>query len=248
MGKPEQAQLEDRGPESVGRRLRTERERQRIGLRELARRVNVSASLISQVELGKATPSVGTLYAIVNELGMSLDELFFDSASAGPEVVDAASAASRPPLIGLGDGVAAAAAAELADADASHPPAQSLEPVVRRGQRKAIQLESGVRWERLTPETEHDVDFLYVKYDVGGASCQPDSLMRHAGKEYGHVLKGRLGVTVGFDTYELDPGDSISFGSTTPHRLFNIGDTPAEGIWFIVGRQGDPRVMRRDGG
>ena len=50
----------DRDSNSVGRRLRKERERQGIGLRELARRVNVSASLISQVELGKATPSVGT--------------------------------------------------------------------------------------------------------------------------------------------------------------------------------------------
>jgi transcriptional regulator with XRE-family HTH domain len=248
MGKPEQAQPEDRGPESVGQRLRSERERQRIGLRELARRVNVSASLISQVELGKATPSVGTLYAIVNELGMSLDELFFDSVSPAAEHVDAASGASAPPLVAVGDGPAAATATELAHADASHPPAQSLDPVVRRDERKAIQLESGVRWERLTPESEHDVDFLYVKYDVGGASCQPDSLMRHAGKEYGHVLKGRLGVTVGFDTYELDPGDAISFNSSVPHRLFNIGDTPAEGIWFIVGRRGDPRVMRRNGG
>ena len=41
----------------------------------MARRVGVSASLISQVELGKASPSVGTLYAIVNQLGLSLDEL-----------------------------------------------------------------------------------------------------------------------------------------------------------------------------
>ncbi len=48
-------------------------------MRELARRVGVSASLISQVELGKASPSVGTLYAIVNELGLSLDELLLGS-------------------------------------------------------------------------------------------------------------------------------------------------------------------------
>jgi transcriptional regulator with XRE-family HTH domain len=244
MGKPEQIQPEVRPPESVGRRLRSERERQGIGLRELARRVNVSASLISQVELGKATPSVGTLYAIVNELGMSLDELFFDPASARPDVDASAAGASSARSVARSDG--GAAATKLADA--SHPPARSLEPVVRRGERKAIQLESGVRWERLTPETEHDVDFLYVKYDVGGQSCRPDSLMRHGGKEYGHVLKGRLGVTVGFDTYELDPGDSISFNSTVPHRLFNVGDTPVEGIWFVVGRSGDTRLPRRDDG
>ena len=113
-----------------------------------------------------------------------------------------------------------------------------------RGQRRPwIQLDSGVRWERLTPVSEHDVDFLYVVYDVGGASCQEDALMRHAGKEYGHVLTGRLGVTVGFETYELGPGDSISFDSTMPHRLFNVGDEPVEGIWFIIGRRDDARLM-----
>jgi transcriptional regulator with XRE-family HTH domain len=243
MAKPEQAQSEIRGPESVGQRLRSERERQEIGLRELARRVNVSASLISQVELGKATPSVGTLYAIVTELGMSLDELFFDASSVEREVDDGRPVSSGGYVARREDN---STAGELATAEASHGATLSLEPVVRSGGRKAIQLETGVTWERLTPETEHDVDFLYVRYGVGGQSCRPDSLTRHAGKEYGHVLKGRLGVTVGFDSYELDPGDSISFDSTVPHRLFNVGDTPVEGIWFVVGRRGDARVLRRE--
>jgi transcriptional regulator with XRE-family HTH domain len=239
MAKSEQAQIDDRGPASVGRRLREERQKQRIGLRELARRVNVSASLISQVELGKATPSVGTLYAMVNELGMSLDELFFDSGTSDESQASpnrAKANVDRPE-----------AAVLEGRSDVSHPPALSLEPVVRRGERKAIQLESGVQWERLTPRTEHDVDFLYVHYEVGGASCPPDSLMRHSGKEYGHVLKGRIGVTVGFETYELDPGDSISFNSDVPHRLFNAGDVQVEAIWFVVGRRGDPRVTRGEG-
>jgi transcriptional regulator with XRE-family HTH domain len=239
MAKAEQAEIDERGPALVGRRLREEREKQRIGLRELARRVNVSASLISQVELGKATPSVGTLYAMVTELGMSLDELFSDSATSG---------AQGPPNRAKPSVDESDSATLDARSDLSHPPALNLEPVVRRGERKAIQLESGVQWGRLTPETEHDVDFLYVHYEVGGASCPPDSLMRHAGKEYGHVLKGRLGVTVGFETYELEPGDSISFKSDVPHRLFNAGDVRVEAIWFVVGRRGDPRVTRGDGG
>jgi transcriptional regulator with XRE-family HTH domain len=202
--------------------------------------MNVSASLISQVELGKATPSVGTLYAMVNELGISLDELFFDAGIADEsEQVPA----HREMEAIAGDRRAEAPRDEV---DVSHPPARNLEPVVRRGERKALELESGVQWERLSPETEHDVDFLYVHYEVGGASCPPDALMRHAGKEYGHLLKGRLGVTVGFETHELEPGDSISFRSDVPHRLFNAGDLPVEAIWFVVGRQGDARVTRRD--
>ena len=47
-----------------------------MSVRELARRLTLSPSLISQIERGKATPSVATLYAITTELKMSLDELF----------------------------------------------------------------------------------------------------------------------------------------------------------------------------
>jgi transcriptional regulator with XRE-family HTH domain len=197
------------GPETVGIRVRDERLRQKIGVRELARRIGVSASLISQVELGKASPSVGTLYAIVNELGLSLDELLLDQPGTR----------RRPGRAGF-------------------------DPVVRRGSGRAIQLASGVRWERLTPQTPHDVDFVNVRYEVDGASCPQDSLIRHSGYEYGHVVAGRLGVTIGFETYELEPGDSISFESTMPHRLFNLGDTPVDAIWFVVGRRGDPRIVR----
>lgn len=236
------------GPARVGQRLRTERKRQHVGLRELARRVNVSASLISQIELGRATPSVGTLYAIVNELNMSLDQLFFEEQASG----DAAGRgrSGPPPAV-------AAPAAEVVDA--SHPPAREAAvpgppslpsdpdgPVVRHDKRQAIHLGSGVTWERMSPDTEHGVDFLYVVYDVGGASAPEHQLIRHGGREYGHLLEGRLGVTVGFETYELEPGDAVSFDSTTPHRLFNAGDVPARAIWCVVGRD-DARVTRGAG-
>ncbi len=219
-------------PEAVGRRVREERLRQQVGVRELARRVGVSASLISQVELGKASPSVGTLYAIVNELGLSLDELLLGSAGKRRQPAGA-------------DGhrrVIATPEPERAEA----PPPAAFDPVVRRGAGKTIQLASGVQWERLTPQTPQDVDFLEVVYQVGSESCPEDSLMRHSGYEYGHVLSGRLGVTVGFDTYELGAGDSISFDSTMPHRLFTIGSEPVEAIWFVVGRRGDPRIVRNE--
>ena len=249
----------DGGPASVGQRVRAERERQRIGLRELARRIDVSASLISQIELGRATPSVGTLYAIVNELDISLDELFFEATKVprnpGSRNHDATVQEGQSP-----DDVQTSSTND----DASHPPKRSLEAldaprsdynrepgvprasVVRSGQRHTIRLGSGVTWERMTPDLEHGVDFLYVVYEVGGASAPEDALIRHVGREYGHLLEGRLSVTVGFETFEMLPGDSISFDSTTPHRLFNAADTRAEAIWFVVGRD-DARITRRQG-
>ena len=62
----------------VGDRIRDRRQSLDMSVRELARRLTLSPSLISQIELGSATPSVGTLYAIINELNMSLDELFLE--------------------------------------------------------------------------------------------------------------------------------------------------------------------------
>ena len=77
----------DRGLEApIGARLRTERERLGISLRELARRVGVSPSLVSQIELDRVNPSVGTLYALVTELGMTMSDVFGDSRPGEPVV------------------------------------------------------------------------------------------------------------------------------------------------------------------
>ena len=38
----------------------------------------------------------------------------------------------------------------------------------------------------------------------------------------------------------LEAGDSISFASTTPHRLANVGDVPVHAIWCVVGRDTSP--------
>ena len=62
--------------------------------------------------------------------------------------------------------------------------------------------------------------------------------MQHPGREYGLVLEGRLSVLLGFEPFSLGPGDPIAFDSTQPHRLWNQGDVPVRGIWFVVGRSG----------
>lgn len=60
----------------LGPRLSAARKQAGVGLRELARRIGVSAGLISLIENGRSAPSVGTLYAIACELGLSFDDLF----------------------------------------------------------------------------------------------------------------------------------------------------------------------------
>jgi uncharacterized cupin superfamily protein len=111
-------------------------------------------------------------------------------------------------------------------------------PVQRRTNRTSISLEAGVGWDRLTTEPDHNVDFLYLRYPPGSESTPPHSLMRHNGTEYGYVLSGRLQVSLGFDNYLLEPGDSISFDCTPALRVHTgKGDETVEAVWFVVGRR-----------
>jgi transcriptional regulator with XRE-family HTH domain len=195
-------------PSKIGGRLREEREKRGVSLRELARRVGVSPSLVSQIELDRVNPSVSTLYALVTELGMTMGEVFGDE-----------------------------------PAEPIAPSRDGGEGVVERPEtRRVINLASGVRWERLTPHSERDVEFLRVLYPVGAESCAADALVTHGGREYGYVTSGTLGVRVGFDEYELGPDDSIAFDSSSPHRLWTIGDEPVQAIWVVIGRAADPRL------
>ena len=63
----------------LGGSLRAERLRQGLSLRETARRLGISASALSQIETGKAQPSVSKLFDIVNLLGVSVDGLLSDA-------------------------------------------------------------------------------------------------------------------------------------------------------------------------
>src|SRR5258707_9587305 len=80
MSDPSPAREPSARPDSpqMGERLRAARSERRLSLRELAGRLGVSPSLISQIETGRANPSVSTLYAIAAELDVSLDELLFN--------------------------------------------------------------------------------------------------------------------------------------------------------------------------
>jgi transcriptional regulator with XRE-family HTH domain len=197
------------GPSKIGERLREARQIQGLTARDVATRVGVSPSLISQIEHDKVNPSVSTLWGLVTVLGLTMSDLFSE--------VDGS--ANQP----------------------SAPAASPDGPLTALGTRAVVNLASGVRWERLTAERDPLVEFLFVVYPVGAESCDEDSLVRHGGKEYGYIIRGRLGVRIGFDEYELGPGMALSFDSSSPHRLWAVGDEDAEAVWVVVGRQSDGR-------
>jgi len=203
-------------PAALGPRLRAIRLARGIGLRELARRLELSPSSISQIETGKMQPSVRTLYAFAEELGVTVDEVLFAS---GPVV---------PPLPAVGP-----------EPTGAPSPGPGL-AIQRADERPAITLNSGVTWERLMLWADEDVEFIEATYEPGGASSAPEGFVRHNGHEFGYVLEGTLRVVVGFDEFILNPGDVITFPSSTPHRLSNEGTETVRAVWVVRGRRSGP--------
>ncbi|MBO1756606.1 helix-turn-helix domain-containing protein [Allobranchiibius sp. CTAmp26] len=216
----------------VGSGVRSHRTAKGLSLRELARRLGVSASFISQLENGKSQPSVATLVAICNALGVTFDELF-----AACVALDAPAQQEPPHLVGERD-VARAGAARPATSDddvAPRPHNVSDGPVMHAGARRRLALDTGVIWEQLSSESGTPAEFLLVTYEVGGTSTTGTKMSRHDGTDYGYVLSGELTLTLGFETHVLGPTDSISFDSNIPHRFHNSGDVPAQAVWFVHG-------------
>jgi transcriptional regulator with XRE-family HTH domain len=206
-------------PSTLGPRLREVRQRNGVGLRELARRLDLSPSAISQIETGRMQPSVRTLYAFVSEFRVTVDEVLFDRTHVSRD--DAPSTESDSSTAAAEPGVA----------------------LQRAERRPAITLNSGVKWDRLMFWADEDVEFIEATYEPGGASSPDDALMRHSGHEFGYILSGALRVVVGFDEFVLGPGDALTFPSSTPHRLSNEGEETVRAIWVVRGRRGTQRAQ-----
>jgi mannose-6-phosphate isomerase-like protein (cupin superfamily)/DNA-binding XRE family transcriptional regulator len=268
------------GHQQLGAQVRAERQRRALSVRELARRIGVSASLVSQVETGRAQPSVTTLMALVTELELSLDSLFSDGAqpggptppapvsspdlgvptstdkvafrrprevpgvAAGPDLHQEMPSALLPVADGTSWAKDGASWAKSSGAPFALGGPWIALGVERMGKRAFLELESGVRWERLTPHSLPGMEFLHVRYEAGASSTAHGKHTRHEGIEFGYVTSGTLHVTVGFDEMVLETGDSIMFDAATPHRLENRGRVATEAVWLIIGRQslGAPRL------
>jgi transcriptional regulator with XRE-family HTH domain len=213
----------------IGTHLRAARVARGLSLREMARRIEVSPSFVSQVELGKAKPSLGTLYGFLSELDLSLDELMPGTEVSTPPAAPAVTSTTPGTPLESPDRFGLWLLDSTVQPWAAHP---------------LVQMK-GVTWRRLTAD-DPQVDFLHVTYEPGSESCPPDHLMRHQGHEYGHVTSGRLRVQVAFETFDLGPGDAINFSSATPHRLSNEGAEACTSIWVVVGRRSTSSAPSQD--
>ncbi|MDR1374861.1 MAG: XRE family transcriptional regulator [Treponema sp.] len=61
----------------------------------------------------------------------------------------------------------------------------------------------------------------------------------HPGWELGIIEEGRAKLTVGNRSYDLEPGDSVSFRAGSPHVLANPGEKPLRVFWIITPPKGE---------
>jgi len=207
--------------ESLGARLRDVRLRAGMGLRELARKAEVSPSYISQIENGKTQPSITSLYAFARILNASISELFVD----GPSELDDDVPQPAP---------------DHPEGEGGFDPSHVWSPtefanrisVIHPSHRSRLNFSDGVVWERLAATPERSISYMKITY----APHATGKLQSHDGYEYGYVLRGALSLRVGAEEFLLREGESVGFDSTIEHVLTNAGDEVFEGLWFVHGR------------
>ena len=214
----------------IGRRVAAHRAGRGMRVAQLAREVGVTPSLISQIEHGQSRPSVSTLFALAQALNVPVDAFFREPpAAAGPQPAGPTPATERQ---SAGPTPTDARPETL---EAALPPANA-EPegrgVVHPGGRAVIDIEGGVRWERLTRATLDHLDFIELVYPPG-AQSHPRQYT-HPGTEMVLVISGCLEISVGFERYRLQPGDSIDFPSSMPHRYSNPWAETARAVTVIL--------------
>ncbi|HNC46431.1 MAG TPA: cupin domain-containing protein, partial [Acidobacteriota bacterium] len=186
-----------------------------------------SASMLSQIETGKVSPSVRSLYDIATVLGVTVDFFFPEQNQPADE-----NPASLPTGELTASEMRSARLNGNAAATAKFSQPISSTPIIHADARPMIELNGGVTWSRLTALAEKEAEFLEITYSPGAASGA--NMSHHGGREFGFVLEGELVIELGFESYTLKTGDSIIFESNTPHRLINKSQKPMRAVWVVL--------------
>jgi len=104
--------------------------------------------------------------------------------------------------------------------------------VLRRGARQPVVWGHLGRKALLTPKPFHALEVVAAEFDPGGSTG--DEPYTHGdSEELLVVVEGHVHVQLGTDVYDLRAGDSVHYRSSTPHRVSNPGDEPAE-VLFVI--------------
>jgi len=93
---------------------------------------------------------------------------------------------------------------------------------------------SKTRYEMLTVGANKKMQPICITMAPGGFSGE--AALGHEGEEFGYVIKGKLEIEVGGETFWLEEGDSVYIEEFVPHRYRNAGDGECITIWVVHGQ------------
>ncbi len=104
-----------------------------------------------------------------------------------------------------------------------------LYSITRKGDQKIVSRSTSRKGEKkmysyksLAPEVKgRHMEALIVQLEV----APDEEISIHEGEEFIYVLSGEASLKIGDDTFELEPGDSVYYLSTTPHLIAAKRDT-----------------------
>jgi transcriptional regulator with XRE-family HTH domain len=202
----------------IGRRIREERQRKQLTLRELANRVGISEAKLSNVETAKVSLDLAELSELAGALGVALPALVPRTGLRHHCVTRAAAVAASAVR---GEAVAGSAAVDhyfgrpLADAFAG----KQIDPVL------------------LDVKPAEDADVRFVMHDH-------EEFIFVLRGEIETSLKTAGGVT----TERLQAGDALYFRSNIPHMIRSATATPAEVLSVTYSLPGiDPYELGPEG-
>lgn len=112
-------------------------------------------------------------------------------------------------------------------------PASANPYIVRAHERHSLDLKTtGINKMFLMPPGASLLEMWEFRFEPGGTSG--GALYNHQGEKAGVVVKGRIKLMIGDDTYELEEGDSFRFSSMLRHRVDNDSDEEARVFWVVT--------------
>ena len=208
--------LRDDGLTRLGSRIRHHRQQLGLTLVEVAGQAGISQPFLSQIERGKAAPSMSTLEGLAHALGTTQAHLL--------EAVDAVEqtpgrSTTTDSAASGGDGTTADAATTAADAATTAGGVTSTQVDIRRASEGDIltRAEGTVGGHtRLLPGGPNDTQFL----EFVETNHVPGRFFEHPGREWIYVTRGTVLLEVGGSLSRLEPGDVARYDGTLPHRWY----------------------------
>jgi transcriptional regulator with XRE-family HTH domain len=104
--------------------------------------------------------------------------------------------------------------------------------LIRRDAREFVAWGSQGRKALLTPKPFHSLEVVVARFEPGGSTG--DEPYTHGdSEELLIVVEGSVHVQLETEIHDVTAGDSVHYQSSTPHRVSNPYDEPAE-VLFVI--------------